>query len=209
MKRSRIILAVSIASGLIFGGSSYGQQFLQVSPGDIKIKSIELEPQKTPSFQAGDVSNKKVDRPREWLELELEFEANVSRAAKDAILPELTFRYYVGMVDVATKQPVVLTGDVTHINIIVGEKYNSAMYVPPSTMGKLTGNFRSADKGAVLAYGVEVLYNAQLVGLWTNNGTGPKARFWDGKPITQGIVSREDTPFGILWIDRYPEIKVK
>jgi hypothetical protein len=209
MKSGKIISAVLIASSLIFGDSVKGQQqFIQVSPGDIKIESIELEVQKTPSFQAGDVTIKKVDRPREWLELELEFEAK-ARAPKDAVLGELTFRYYVGVVDVATKQPVVLTGDVTHINIIVGEKYNSAMYVPPSTMGKLTGNFRNVDKNAVLAYGVEVLYNAQMVGLWSNTGTGQKARFWDGKPVTPGVMSRETTPFGILWIDRYPEIKVK
>jgi len=209
MKKSEVILAVLIASVAILGGPTHGQQFLQVSPKDIKIAGIELDVQKTPFFQAGDVKIKKVDRPLEWLELELEFEANVSRAPKDAVLPELTFRYYVGMVDVATKQPVVLTGDVIHTNIMVGEKYYSAMYVPPSTMGKLTGNHRSVDKGLVMAYGVEVLYNAQLVGLWSSKGEGQKGRFWDGMSISPGILSRENTPFGILWIDRYPEIKVK
>lgn len=175
-----------------------------VAPGDgIKIKGVEKEAQKTPNFQAGDVSNKKVPNPREWLEIEVEFEAARVKPS-DGVLGEVLFRYYVGMTT-ENGSGIVLTGDVTHVNVIGGEEYFSSVYVAPSTMGKITGDYRRVDMGSVKAVGVEIYYNGVLVGKETSTGKD----FWATMQSMPGILSKEKTPFALLWIDRYPEVKVQ
>lgn len=197
------ILVVALTVCLFATVLSYGQQ-VQVKAGDgIKIKNVETEAQKTPQFQAGGVSGKKVPNPREWLEIEVEFEAD-KVSPRDGVLPELLFRYYVGLTDAAGKA-VVLTGDVTHVNVIAGEEYYSAVYVAPSTMGKITGEYRRVDMGKVKAIGVEVYFNGVLVG----GESSTKKNFWSAMQSQSGILSREKTPFALLWIDRYPEVKAK
>ena len=199
IKLSVVIFAALVAtSGLCLA------QNIQVKSGDgIKVKNVEKEAQKTPNFQAGDVSNKKVPNPREWLEIEVEFEAD-KVSPRDAVLPEVLFRYYIGMTT-EENQGVVLTGDVTHVNVIAGEEYYSAVYVAPSTLGKITGEYRRVDMGKVKAIGVEIYYNGVLVGGESSTGKN----FWSTMQSQPGVLSREKTPFALLWIDRYPEVKVQ
>ncbi|MDF1816117.1 MAG: hypothetical protein P1V20_28205 [Verrucomicrobiales bacterium] len=192
------ILTVLAIAGMAL--SANGQQQVMVKPGGVKIKGVEKQAQKTPNFQAGDVSTKKVPNPREWLEIEVEFEVD-GASPRDGVLSELLFRYYVGMKD-ERGNPVALTGDANYVNVIAGEEYYSAMYVPPSTLGKITGEFRRFNANSVAAVGVEIFYNGVLVGKESNAGD-----FWTKMPTQAGVLSREKTPFALLWIDRYPEVK--
>ncbi len=176
-------------------------QNVRVAPGGIKINGVEMEAQKTPEFQASGVSSKKVPNPREWLEIEVEFEVD-KVDPRDGVLSELLFRYYVGIKD-ERGQNIVLTGDVTHVNVMGGEDYYSVMYIAPSTMGKLTGDLRRVDPGSVKAHGVEIFYNGVLVG----KESSTKTDFWTTMPSQPGLLSKDKTPFALLWIDRYPEIK--
>ena len=194
------IFILFCAATLVLTGGLHAQQ-PQVKSGDgVKIKGLEFEAQQTPEFSAGGVKNKNIPNPREWLEIEAEFEVDKA-SPKDAILPELKFRYYVGLMDESNK-PVVLSGDVDYVNVISGEEYYSAVYVHPSTMGKITGEHRRLDKGSIKAVGVEVYYQGVLVG--GHSTTGKK--FWEAG-TTPGILSKDKTPFALLWIDRYPEVK--
>ncbi|MEQ1840770.1 MAG: Amuc_1102 family pilus-like protein, partial [Verrucomicrobiales bacterium] len=114
------------------------QQPLQLKLGDVTIGKLVPEAQKTPFFEAGLVKVKDVPNPRDWLELEAEFEV---KGPRDAVVKELLFRYYIGFKD-QSGQSITLTGDVKHINVLVGEKTFSAVYVAPNTLGELTGDFR-------------------------------------------------------------------
>ena len=195
----------SLLGLIVIAGSGFGfAQNIQVKAQDgVKIKKVEFEAQQTPNFQAQNVKDKKVPNPREWLELEVEFEVD-KVSPRDAVVPELLFRYYIGFLDESNK-PITLTGDVTHVNVIGGEEYYSAVYVAPSLLGKITGDFRRLDKGKVKAIGVEIYYNGVLVGGYSSNNN----KFWETSATQAGVLSREKTPFALLWIDRYPEVKPK
>lgn len=209
MSKLQQTLLLSIAIGVL-SPIIHAQEPIRLQPGDVPIKDVSIIVQRTPEFQAGNVTDKRIERPREWLELEVEFEVKPKqRVEKNAVLDrEVTIRYYAGFKNASKNdEPIVLVGEAKHINVLVGEKVYSAAYIPPSTVGKMTGNYRSSDDGAVVAHGVEILYNGQVVGLWASDGkrTDP---FWRKLP-SQGsaILSRDKTPFNLLWIDRYPESK--
>lgn len=192
-------LFIAIALAGFFFTPANAQQ-VQLKPGDVKVGKLTYDAQKTPNFQAGDVKGKDVPNPRDWLEIEVEFEV---KGPKDAIIKELMFRYYVGFKDSAG-QPRILTGDVNHINVVAGEKTYSAAYVAPSVLGEITGNFRRFQPTSVQAVGVEIYYNGVIVGRETSLGGG--RTFWEGG-TQPGVLGKADTPFALLWIDRYAEVQ--
>lgn len=173
------------------------QQPLQLKLGDVQVAKLAYDAQKTPYFEAGSVKVKDVPNPRDWLELEAEFEV---KGPRDAVVKELLFRYYIGFKD-QSGQSITLTGDVKHINVLVGEKVFSAVYVAPNTLGELTGDFRRFQPTSVAAVGLEVFYNGVMVG----GESSTKSKFWEAIPAKPGILAKAETPFALLWIDRYAE----
>jgi hypothetical protein len=174
------------------------QQPVQLKMGDIKVGSPSLESQKTPNFQAGDVKVKNIPNPRDWLEIEIEFEVAGDRKA---VVKELLFRYYVAMRD-QTNQIRTLTGDVKHINVVCREKTYSCAYVAPAVLGEITGDFRRFNTSSVEAVGLEIIYNGVVVG-----GTSTKGgSFWQSTGTQPGVLGKAETPFALLWIDRYAEV---
>ncbi len=195
----KTLLFVIAVAGLSMSVLQAQQQPVQLKMGDVKVGKPTYEAQKTPSFQAGDVKSKNVPSPRDWLEIEVEFEVDGPR---DAVVKELLFRYYVGFRD-KSGAPRVLTGDVKHVNVLTKEKFYSVAYVAPSTLGEITGDFRRFQPSAVEAAGVEVYYNGVIVGGTTTSNT----KFWEQVPGQPGILGKAETPFALLWIDRYPEVE--
>ena len=195
MIKPLILFAVAALSATAL----HAQQALQLKAGDVKVGDLAFDAQKTPNFQAGDVKSKDVPNPRDWLEIEVEFEVD---GPKGAVAKELMFRYYVGFRD-TTGAARILTGDVKHINIICGEKTFSSAYVAPSVLGEITGDFRRFQPNSVEAVGVEVIYNGVLVG--RSSSLGGRV-FWDAGG-TPGVLGKAETPFALLWIDRYAEVE--
>lgn len=195
--KSRLTLIAALA---LLPLAASAQQQIQLSPGDVNIRKIDTEVQKTPNFSAGGVRDKNVPNPRDWLEVEVEFEV---RGRGDAVIPELQFRYYIGFRD-ASGRPRTLTGDVRHRNIPLGDRTFSAVYVAPSKLGEITGNFRRFNDNQVEAVGVEVYYNGVLVGRESTRG----GNFWEQTGTEAGVLAKPLTPFALLWIDRYAEFDV-
>lgn len=179
---------------------SQAQQPVQLKVGDVDVKSVETEVQKTPNFQAGDVKTKNVPNPRDWLEVEVEFEV---KTRTDQVIPKLLFRYYIGFRD-QTGSGRVVQGDITHINVVPNEESFSAVYIAPSTLGEITGDFRNFRDGSVEAVGLEIFYNGVIVGGYTDKG-----KFWEQLGTQPGVLGRDETPFALLWIDRYSETEKK
>lgn len=181
--------------------SAHAQSQVQLAVGDIDVGKLKPEVQQTPQFEAGGVKGKDVPNPRDWLEVEVEFEV---KGREENVVPELLFRYYIGFVD-QSGQGRTLTGDVKHVNIVPGEKYYSVVYVAPSVLGNITGDYRRFQESAVKAMGVEVYYNGVIVG-GESTMSGTNAKFWTKTATQPGVLSKPDTPFALLWIDRYAEI---
>jgi hypothetical protein len=193
-------LLTLLAFAGLFGGSLHAQQQVQLKVGDVDVKKMEFDAQKTPSFQAGDVKGKNIPNPRDWLELEVEFTV---KGDPKTVVKDLLFRYYIGFRD-QTGAARVLTGDVKHINIVPGEELYSAVYVSPSTLGEITGDFRRFQPSSVEAVGVEVIYNGVIVG-GKSSMSGARAKFWEAAGTQPGVLAKGDTPFALLWIDRYAD----
>ncbi len=196
MKLPLALIAVTVLSAALLHAQ---QQPLQLQMGDVKVETPVFEAQKTPNFQAGDVKSKNIPNPRDWLEIEVEFEV---KGPRDAVVKDLLFRYYVGFRDTAG-QPRTLTGDVKHINIVCGEKSFSSAYVAPAVLGEITGDFRRFQPSAVEAVGVEVYYNGVIVGGTSTRG----GKFWEVTGTGPGVLGKGETPFALLWIDRYAEVE--
>jgi len=191
-----------VALAGLFGTSLHAQQQVQLKVGDVEVGKIEYDAQKTPSFQAGDVKVKDVPNPRDWLELEVEFQV---KGDPKTVVKDLLFRYYIGFKD-QTGSARILTGDVKHINIVPGEASFSAVYVAPSTLGEITGDFRRFQPNSVEAVGVEVYYNGVIVG-GKSSLSGGRAKFWESTGTQPGVLGKAETPFALLWIDRYAEVE--
>tara|TARA_R110000850_G_scaffold242043_3_gene366687 strand:- start:627 stop:1235 length:609 start_codon:yes stop_codon:yes gene_type:complete len=178
------------------------QQPIRLEPGDVKIRSTTVEVQKTPNFNAADVKSKSVPSPREWLELEVEFEVN---GPSDEVVSDLLFRYYIAIAD-QNGSTRVLTGDVKHVNVFMGDKSYSAVYVSPSRLGEITGDFRRFQKSSIKAVGVEVIYNGVMVGL-DSTMSGSSQQFWKAGTVSPepGVLGKAETPFALLWLDRYAD----
>lgn len=191
-----------LAAAILAPGTLLAQQMVQVKPGTgIEVKTPEVQTQPTPEFEAGNVKTKSVKSPRDWLEVEVEFEPK-GVEPRDGVLSKLLFRYYVAIrTEEGTK---VLTGDVTHVNLMAGEKTYSSAYVSPSVLGKITGDYRRFQMSAVQGVGVEVFYNGVSVGGTSTAG----GRFWETLAPEPGVIGKNESPFALLWIDRYADIEV-
>lgn len=198
MKKT-LLLVPMLALGL--HAQTHAQQAVQVTA--VSVDKISFDTQPTPQFEAGNVKSKNIPNPRDWVEIEVEFEAKTSE--RDAVVPELLFRYYVAVRD-KSGQSKVLTGDVTHTNMVGGDKYYSAVYIAPMTIGRITGDFRRVQASSILAVAVEVFHNGVSKGGKSEGGAA--GRWWEGGlSVEQGVLGKEKTPFALLWIDRYAEVK--
>ncbi len=195
-------LLTLVAIGGLLGGALQAQQPVQLKVGDIDVGKMDYDAQKTPSFQAGDVKGKNIPNPRDWLELEVQFKVN---GDPKTVVKELLFRYYIGFKD-QTGSARVLTGDVKHINVVPGEESYSAVYVSPSTLGEITGNFRRFQPSSVEAVAVEIIYNGVIVG-GKSSLSGARAKFWESTGTQPGVLAKADTPFALLWLDRYADVE--
>tara|TARA_R110002096_G_scaffold332616_1_gene526648 strand:- start:165 stop:779 length:615 start_codon:yes stop_codon:yes gene_type:complete len=201
----RIFLTTFAVIGL-FANSVNAQQ-LRLNPGDVKVSSLDVEIQKTPEYSpGGSVKGKNIPSPREWLEVEVEFEVN---GDSDQVVPALLFRYYIAIAD-KDNGTRVLTGDVEHVNVLMGDKTYSAVYVSPSRLGEITGDFRRFQEGNIKAIGVEIIFNGVIVGL-ESTMSGSSAQFWKSSSVSseQGILGKSETPFALLWLDRYADVAPK
>lgn len=164
-----------------------------------KIGKVVSILQKTPEFQASTSEGKKDPKRREWLEVEVEFET--SSDSKVGIIPELMMTFYVA---VKGMTPQVLTGTFTYVNIVDGENNYAVVYVSPQGLTRIMGEPNKFRLGDVVKAGVEILYQGRVV------AETPEAKALaaaNAPKVTDALMAKEKTPFGLLWIDRHVELK--
>lgn len=186
--------AITCVALFAFAGISSAQ--------DVDVKKIEFEVQPTPSFDAGGVKSKNVPSPRSWLEIEVEFEAK--QKTREGIYPQLKFRYHVAIK--GRDGVYYLTGDVDHVNVVAEKELYSVCYVSPAALGTITGDFEKFQAGDVAAVGVEVYDSGVLTGMASEGQSG---KWWESSSLKRSgaaISKKENTPFALLWMDRYADI---
>jgi len=158
-----------------------------------EITKISPEVVKTPDYDIKGYS-KPGDRPKEWLEVEVEFKA------EPELTTELTVRYYV----LFDGQQEVYVGEVVHVNIAKGRERRSVAYIAPSAIERALGG-KGFSSASIRDIGVELLDRGRPVAQlgWKN-----KQPWWQQLPQKTGMVlNKTETPFAPLFWDRYEAIR--
>ncbi|MCU0795504.1 MAG: hypothetical protein MUF31_06160 [Akkermansiaceae bacterium] len=148
-------------------------------------------------------------KPKDWLEVE----AGITIPAQNKENEEVGFfdsvvvKWYVAIKDKASKQTMLLTTEITHINVPVGEEFYSSVYLSPNTAKRLTGRDKGS-KSDVEVVALEVLLNGVKVGEATSKF---KTGWWTSSKLGRGdrfpLLNKNQTPFRNFWWDRYAEIE--
>lgn len=160
-------------------------------------------------------------RPENWLNLEAEVKFNLK--ANPTQLQALGIGEkdkYFGPVVVTfhllTKDPnnpsghIHLQKEVTYTDIPLDRSTYFSIFMSPVTISRLTGGTGSA-KTLATEMGYEVKYKNDLIGVFS---TKRGFAWWDiqSPKVTRGgekytLLNKNETPFAMLWWDRYPAIK--
>ncbi len=182
---------------------SSGQVFAQAAKADAAAPTFDDLP--SPEFNT---SKNKSFKPGDWLELEAKLNIAMSPEPPSKTAEKITVKWYV-----AIKNPekansmLLLTKDVEHVNVPLGEDIFASIYLSPGSIKRMTGSPKGG-KSAVEFVGYEVLYNGTKIAEATNK---LKPGWWNAasdkisRSETVPLLTKPETPFSNMWWDRYAE----
>lgn len=177
-----------------------------VAQGRVDIGSLKFD--ELPSPDLGGTKNKSF-KPKDWLEVEAGLTVPAMNREQQAtgFVDKIVVKWYVAVKEKASGRTMLLTKDITHLNVPVDEEVYSSVYLSPNTLKRLTGSDR-AGKNSVEVVALEVLVNGVKVGEETDK---LKTGWWNSPNLGRGdrfpLLNKAETPFKMYWWDRYAEIE--
>ena len=167
--------------------------FSQGATGQFQLTKITRNFITSPQFTYTGAQQYVANQRDKWLEVEVEF------TATPPFTDELTLKYYILI------NGKVLTGEVTHMNIVSGRENRSVMYVPPGAIARIMEN-KAIAPNAVQNIAVQIVQQGTVKD--ENNMVRGAPEWYKGIPSLSGLVlNKNDTPFAPLYWDRYAQIK--
>ncbi len=201
--RLRTSAIFTVFCGLLSTATLFGQARIAVEAEEPEFSELN-----SPEF--GGTASKSWDK-KDWLEMEVEFEVTKVDPASAKFVDNLTVKWYVAALDpdAKGKKYILLEKVVEHINVPVGEKMFSSVYLAPSAVMRLSGKDRATDK-VIDRVGGEILFNGQKVASFSSKGDeawwqSPELSRYDKVPLR----AKNETPFQYFWWDRFAENKVE
>jgi hypothetical protein len=194
----------SISASAIIACLSIGSAFGQAAKvtGD-KPSFDDLQ---SPEFGGG---KQKGFKPKNWLEIEVKLKVDLSPEPKSKTCDRLMVKWFIAVKDTEKSgSMLLLTKDIEHVNIPLGEDVYCSVYLSPASIKRLTGSDR-AGKSVVEAVGYEVLIDGRTV---ASDTTKFKVGWWNAasNKISRSdavpLLDKSETPFGNMWWDRYAEV---
>ena len=182
------IAAIFAAIGLLAAGAS-AQLATAVTNKNVKIKKIAPAVVSTPEYGVN-IPNKRSEALK-WFEIEVEFEVNGVE-----LVDELTFQYTVLI------NGKLCPGEVTHVNIPKGNSRYSVMYISPRSLDRITGG-KTLNQGMIENIWVKITKSGQVLG----EDSLVKKPMLNLPQLPDQLVKKGDTPFQVLWWDRYEAVK--
>src|SRR3954454_6834770 len=128
-----------------------------------------------------------------WLSIDTEFTSTLD------VADDVTFKYFVL---IGGK---VLTGEVTHTNIMAGRGLRSVMFVTPKVLSRFNGG-RPVSAASIPNIAVQIVQQGAVKEEATL--VRAPAGWYTGLPQAPGfLLNKNDTPFAPLYWDRYEQIK--
>ena len=160
---------------------------------DFQLVKITRNLIATPDFNYSGAETFRTNARDRWLEIEVEF------SARPEFTEELTLKYYILL------NGKLLTGEVTHVNILAGREHHSVVYVPPRALAHLMGN-RPLTANSIENVAVQILQQGAVKDELSLNRTRPQ--WFASLPQLSGFVlNKNETPFAPLYWDRYEQTK--
>jgi hypothetical protein len=202
--RISILSAFTFAAlGVISAPLANAQQY------KVEASKLEFDDLPSPEFAGG---KQKAFKPKDWLEIESSFTIRMSPEPPSKTAERILVKWYI-----AVKHPdkkgafLLLTKDITHVNVPLNEEIYSSVYLSPASVTRITGSDRGG-KGAVEFVGYEILVNGKVEAEATNKG---KVGWWNtasdkiSRSDTVPLLNKMETPFANHWWDRYAEILIE
>lgn len=194
MRRALFTTTVLLLASVLLPSAARAQAGAGAAGGGFTIRNVTPSQVTTPEFQVSATEAKRFV-PGKWLEIETEFSAPPPGAQ------ELTFKYYV----LINNQ--LLTGEVTHINILPGQSLFSIMYVAPRTLTQIlkgqpftTASVQNAEV-QIVRPGVGAPVATKQI------RPGPLLSASNAQQLPGMMLNKNDTPYAPLYWDRYEAIK--
>lgn len=204
MKNSLSLLrkgaAAAAVASMVLSGSAFGQ-------GKAEIGRVQFDSLPSPVVDTG---KSKSFKPKDWLEFEVGIKLPAFNAEqKDSgFVDQVLVKWSVALKNPDGKGFILLRKDITHINVPIDEEVYTAVFLSPNTLKRVTGS-DNAGKSSVDRVAIEVLINGRTVAAdsskgkpdWVNSGSlsDQSRRF--------PLLNKYETPFKMLWWDRYAEIQ--
>lgn len=202
MKRlSPLSALLCCAIAIYLSASAYGQAYR------VEAQPPEFDDLQSPQIDTGGADKK--FKPKDWLEVEASFKVQMAPEPRSKTADRVLVKWYVAVENPDKPRTfLLLTKDVTHVNVPLNEEVFSSIYLSPASVTRLTGSDRGGKK-AVELVGYEILINGEKVAQEKNKGPDQ----WWNKPSdriarseTVPLLNKSETPFAHLWWDRYAEI---
>lgn len=204
MKRyNSTILMLVIAAGMFFSADSLMGQQYKLDIDDPSFDSLE-------SPDIGGNTGVKKFTAGEWLEAEVNFKIEASDK-KALFVDNVTVKWYFAVENPDGKGFLLLSKEVEHINVPVGEEIYTSVYLSPTSVKRLSGGDR-ASKNILSHVGGEILVNGVVPVKQSGQFTSKdKPGWWNAAGLSAydkiPLLNKDETPFKFLWWDRYAEIK--
>jgi hypothetical protein len=202
--RNSLLAVLTCAAVGIFSTSSAEAQAYKVTGSKPSFDDLQ-----SPEFSGG---KQKSFKPRNWLEVETGFTVQMSPEPPSKTAERVLVKWYLAVAHPDKKGAfLLLTKDVTHVNVPLNTEVYSSIYLSPSSISRLTGSDRGGKK-AVELVGYEVIINGVKVAEETNKN---KAGWWNqpsnsiSRSDTVPLLDKTETPFAAMWWDRYAEVLVE
>jgi hypothetical protein len=166
----------------------------QARAGDFQISRITKNLITNPQYTYNGAEQYQANQRDRWLEVEVEF------SAAPEFTDELTFKYFILI------NGKLLTGEVTHANIMTGRDKRSVMYVPPDALVRVLNN-RASTSASVQNIAVQIVQQGTVKDELSL--VRAAAQWYTTIPALSGFVlNKNETPFAPLYWDRYERIKI-
>jgi len=177
--------------------------------GKAEVGNLIFDDLPSPEVNSGKA---KAFKPKDWLEVEagIKIPATNADQKKAGFIDQVTVKWYVAFKNPENpKSFIKLSKTIVHINVPVDEEIFSSVYMSPAMLKRVTGKNNKAGKSDVEAVGVEVLVNGEKVG---SAAQKKPDKWWESGSLSDQsdkfpLLNKNETPFAMLWWDRYAEIQ--
>lgn len=171
----------------------------------IDIKGVKTQGLQSPEFNINSAGALKRWKAKEWLEVDIEFDAKLAPSAggRDGVLEAAQVNLYVALqaTDENGKRYVAKASQ-NFVNISADDESHVLFFMAPATLKKLLKKDNFLPTSDVQGWGVEVVVGGEVKAFDSSLGKNPWWQDTSNFAVLDGVlVTKNKTPFSPLWHD--------